>query len=183
MRPGRLRFSFARLIRGIGLGRFGLLGEEVGVFLERRLAEDRGLPELGREVAVRGRDRVEDSCDEIARRARVAARRRVAVLEASHGQDFLRGRSGDETGPARRRDETHADATAGAGELHGDRVRQAAVLPPVAAADRDEVHLRHDESTADGCSDLRGAFLAETNMSVEVADRNVGLEAPERDRR
>ena len=33
-----------RLIRGVGLGRFGLLGEEVGVFLERSLAEDRGLP-------------------------------------------------------------------------------------------------------------------------------------------
>ena len=30
----------ARLIRGVGLGRFGLLGEEVGVFLEGRLAED-----------------------------------------------------------------------------------------------------------------------------------------------
>ena len=30
----------ARLIRGVGLGRFGLLGEEVGVFLERSLAED-----------------------------------------------------------------------------------------------------------------------------------------------
>ena len=28
------------LIRGVGLGRFGLLGEEVGVFLERCLAED-----------------------------------------------------------------------------------------------------------------------------------------------
>ena len=71
-----------RLIRGVGLGRFGLLGEEVGVFLERSLAEDRRLPELGREVAVRGRDRVEDRRDEVARRARVAARRGVAVLRA-----------------------------------------------------------------------------------------------------
>ena len=83
-RPGRLRFSFASLISRVGLGRFGLLGEEVGVFLERSLAEDRRLPELGREVAVRGRDRVEDRRDEVARRARVAARRRVAVLEARH---------------------------------------------------------------------------------------------------
>ena len=33
-------FRDARLIRGVGLGRFGLLGEEVGVFLERSLAED-----------------------------------------------------------------------------------------------------------------------------------------------
>ena len=40
MRPGRLRLRDARLIRGVGLGRFGLLGEEVGVFLERSLAED-----------------------------------------------------------------------------------------------------------------------------------------------
>ena len=56
-------------------------------------------------------------------------------------------------------------------------MRQTAVLPPVAAADRHEVHLGHDERAADGRSDLRGAFLAETNMSVEIADRNVGLEA------
>ena len=56
-------------------------------------------------------------------------------------------------------------------------MRQATVLPPVAAADRHEVHLGHDERAADGRSDLRGAFLAETNMSVEIADRNVGLEA------
>ena len=39
------------------------------------------------------------------------------------------------------------------------------------------MHLGHDERAADGRSDLRGAFLAETNMSVEIADRNVGLEA------
>ena len=39
-RPGRHQLRDARLIRGVGLGRFGLLGEEVGVFLERRLAED-----------------------------------------------------------------------------------------------------------------------------------------------
>ena len=107
----------------------------------------------------------------------MAARRGVAVLEASHGEDLLRGRSGDEARTARRRNKTHADATAGAGELHGDRVREARVLAPVAAADRDEVHLRHDERAADGRSDLRGAFLAETNMSVEISDRNVGLEA------
>ena len=30
----------ASLISGVGLGRLGLLGEEVGVFLERSLAED-----------------------------------------------------------------------------------------------------------------------------------------------
>ena len=30
----------ACLIRGVGLGRFGLLGEEVGVLLERRFRED-----------------------------------------------------------------------------------------------------------------------------------------------
>ena len=98
------------------------------MFLERSLAEDRRLPELGREVAVRGRDRVEDRRDEVARRARVAARRRVAVLEASHGEDLLRGRSGDEARPARRRNKTHADATAGAGELHGDRVREPGIF-------------------------------------------------------
>ena len=33
-------FHDARLIRGVGLGRFGLLGEEVGMLLEGRLAED-----------------------------------------------------------------------------------------------------------------------------------------------
>ena len=57
-------------------------------------------------------------------------------------------------------------------------MRQATVLPPVAAADRHEVHLGHDERAADGGRHFRGAFLSETNMSVEVADRNVGLEAP-----
>ena len=102
--PGGRRYRDACLIGRVGLGRLGLLGEEVGVFLERSLAEDRRLPELGREVAVRGRDRVEDRRDEVARRARVAARRGVAVLEASHSQDLLRGRSGDEARTARRRD-------------------------------------------------------------------------------
>ena len=89
--PGGRQYHDACLISRVGLGRFGLLGEEVGVFLERSLAEDRRLPELGREVAVRGRDRVEDRRDEVARRARVAARRGVAVLEARHtawGREF-----------------------------------------------------------------------------------------------
>ena len=39
------------------------------------------------------------------------------------------------------------------------------------------MHLGHDESTADGRSDLRGAFLAETNMSIKVADGNVRLKS------
>ena len=98
------------------------------MFLERSLAEDRRLPELGREVAVRGRDRVEDRRDEVARRARVAARRGVAVLEASHGEDLLRGRSGDEARTARRRDEPDAHGATGPGELHGDRVREARIF-------------------------------------------------------
>ena len=33
----------------------------------------------------------------------------AADLEASHGQDLLRGRSGDEARTARRRDEAHAN--------------------------------------------------------------------------
>ena len=52
----------------------------------------------------------------------------AADLEASHGQDLLRGRGGDEARAARRRDKTHANATTGAGELHGDRVREARIF-------------------------------------------------------
>ena len=62
-------------------------------------------------------------------------------------------------------------------------MRQATVLSPVAAADRHEVHLGHDERAADSGGHLRGALLAEADVAVEIADRNVGLEAPERDRR
>ena len=91
-------------------------------------------------------------------------------------------------------------------------MRQTAVLPPVTAADRHEVHLGHDKSSSNGRSDLcanqsvsrvlrrvdgvevmiqqldvprqfdlsagtdlRGALLAEANVAVEIADRDVGL--------
>ena len=50
--PGGRRYHDARLIGRVGLGRIGLLGEEVRVLLEGRLTEYSGLPELGREVAV-----------------------------------------------------------------------------------------------------------------------------------
>ena len=85
-------------------------------------------------------------------------------------------------------------------------MRQAAVLPPVAAADRHEVHLGHDERAANSRRNFRRAFcvksnsekssderastafqsflisapnptLPEADVTVEVADRDVGLEA------
>ena len=52
----------------------------------------------------------------------------AADLEASHGEDLLRGRGGDEARAARRRDKTHANATTGTGELHGDRVRKPGIF-------------------------------------------------------
>merc|ERR1719271_1707970 len=62
-----------RLVGGLLGVDDGVLGEEVRVLLEGVLREDRGLPELGREVAVGRGDGVEDGGDEVARRARVDA--------------------------------------------------------------------------------------------------------------
>ena len=81
-------------------------------------------------------------------------------------------------------------------------MRQAAVLPPVAAADRHEVHLGHDERAANSGRNFARTFcvksnsecalstafqsflvsapnptLPEADVTVEVAHGDVGLEA------
>eukprot|EP00618_Florenciella_parvula_P002131 CAMPEP_0119500684 /NCGR_PEP_ID=MMETSP1344-20130328/22750_1 /TAXON_ID=236787 /ORGANISM="Florenciella parvula, Strain CCMP2471" /LENGTH=291 /DNA_ID=CAMNT_0007536793 /DNA_START=334 /DNA_END=1210 /DNA_ORIENTATION=- len=162
---------------GLRRDRLGGVLEVVGVLLERRHGELGRLPERRLEVAVRLAQGEEDRLDEVAHRAGVAARRGVAVVEAGHGEELLRGRGGDEAGTARGRDEAHADRAALAGELLRHGVRGAGVLAPVAEADRDEVHLGRDDAAADRGGDLLGALVAEADVALLVTDDHVGLEA------
>ena len=102
-----------------------LLGQEVSVLLERSGREGILLPKIGLEVAVSVAERVEKRLDEVTHGTGVAAGRRVAVVDARHGEQSLPGGRRHEAGTAGGRDETDADAAALARDLGGHRVGHA----------------------------------------------------------
>merc|ERR1719405_460246 len=160
------------VVRSLGLR----LLKEVRVFLERRLDELRRLPEVRREVRVRLLEGCEDCLDEVPARLRVSAGRGVAVRDTRERKHLLRCRRTDNARTTRRRDKAHANRAALAMNLHRDRVRQADLVTPVAAADRDQVQLGSDDASTDRRCNLLGALVAETDVAVAVANGDVAHE-------
>merc|ERR1719405_143152 len=161
------------VVRSLGLR----LLKEVRVFLERRLDELRRLPEVRREVRVRLLEGCEDCLDEVPARLRVSAGRGVAVRDTRERKHLLRCRRTDNARTTRRRDKAHADRAALAMNLHRDGVRQADLVTPVAAADRNQVQLGGDDATANRRCNLLRALVAETDVAVAVANSDVADES------
>merc|ERR1719353_1495209 len=151
--------------------------QEVRELLERRLDELRRLPEVRREVRVRLLEGSEDCLDEVSARLRVAAGAGEAVRDPGEREHLLRCRRTDDARTTRRRDEAHADGAALAVNLHRDGVRQADLVTPVAAADRNQVQLGGDDASPNRRGDLLGALVAEADVAVAVANRDVAHEA------
>ena len=153
-----------------------LLGQKVGVLLEGGGSELVLLPEIRLEVPVRVPERVEERLDEVPHRAGVPAGGGVAVVDARHAQQALAGGGRDESGAAGRRDEADADRAALAGDLGRDGVGEAALAPPVSAADGGDVELRREDGAADGGGDLRRALVPQADVAVGVPHGHEGLE-------
>lgn len=95
----------------------------------------------------------------------------------AHLENLLGRDGGDDTGTTRGGDEADHDGAALGRDLHRDRVGLAELGAPVAAADGAHVHLGEVDGAADGRGHLLGALDAETDVAVEVADEDEGLEA------
>merc|ERR1719183_17982 len=160
----RIHLLFLRLLK------------EVRELLERRLDELRWLPEVRREVRVRFLKGREDCLDEVSARLRVSAGCRVAVCNTREREHLLRRRRTDNARTTRRRDEAHADRAALAVNLHRDGVRQADLVTPVAAADRNQVQLGSDDASANRRCNLLSALVAQTDVAVAVANGDVANE-------
>merc|ERR1719389_1477438 len=150
--------------------------KEVRVLLERRLDELRWLPQVRGEVRVRLLQGSEDSLDEVAARLRVSAGAGEAVRNTREREHLLRRRRTDNARTTRRRDEAHADRAALAMNLHRDGVRQADLVTPVAAADRNQVQLGGDDASTNRRCNLLSTLVAETDVAVAVADGHVANE-------
>ena len=165
-----LVFSVRRLLRLV-------VHEVVGVGLERGSGEGGRGPQVGGQEPVRLGDGVEARLHEVAQGARVTGGGRVAIVEARHGQDLLGGRRRHEAGTTGRRHQAHAHAAALARELVGHSVGGAGHLPPVAAANRHDVHLGVDDAAADGGGHLLGALHAHAHVALAVAHHHGAAEA------
>merc|ERR1719188_1302128 len=62
-------------------------------------------------------------------------------------------------------------------DLHRHSMREANAIAPIPAADRDEAHLRRDDTAADGSGHLLGALGPEADVPALVADKDVADEA------
>ena len=101
----------------------------------------------------------------------------VAIRDTSELKKLLGGGGGDDASTTWGGDETHGDATADTGGLHGDSVWVTEHVTPIADADGEKRHLGVHESTANGSGDFLGALDAEAEMAVVVTEGNKGLEA------
>lgn len=154
----------------------GLL-QVVSVFLEGRLLESGGGPEVGGEVAVGFEEGLVGGLDEVTQGAGRTAGAGVHILDTSHLEDLLGGTSSDDTSTTGGGDQAEADGTTGAGDLRGDGVGSTEAGTPVATTDRDNSKLGGNDGTADSQSNFLGAFDAQTNVTVLVTDDNESLEA------
>lgn len=134
-------------------------------------------PEVRSEEGVGLGEGVVDGHGQVTSGTRVTSGRGVDILNTSHVQQLLRDERGHNTGTTRGGDEAGADGTALARDLARHSVRLASVETPVTSADRDQVHLGVDDTTADGSSDFLGSLHAETDVAISVTDSDVALEA------
>merc|ERR1719389_147537 len=150
--------------------------KEVRELLERRLDELRWLPEVRRKVRIGFLEGREDCLDEVSARLRVPAGAGEAVGDPGERKHLLRCRRTDDARTTRRRDKAHANRAALAMNLHRDGVRQADLVTPVAAADRNQVQLGGDDASTNRRCNLLSALVAETDVAVAVADGDVANE-------
>lgn len=101
----------------------------------------------------------------------------VAILDTSELQQTLRCRRSDETSTSWCGDETAHDGADLAGDLRGYCVRLTERSTPVTPPDGDDGELGKDDRSPDSGRDFLRALDTETDMALEVADRDERLEA------
>jgi hypothetical protein len=136
-----------------------------------------GGPHLGGKEGVGLGQSLVDGNGKISSGAGVSSGGRVHVLDTSHVQQLLGDKGSHDTRSTGSGDEAHTDGTALAGDLAGHSVGSALVVSPVSSAHRDAVHLGVDDGTANSSGDLLGSLKSKTEVSVSVADGNVGLKS------
>ena len=100
----------------------------------------------------------------------------VAVLDTSHGQKLLGGKSAHEGGTTWGWDQADKNGAATTSNLAWDGVWLTELAAPVSTADWDDGELGIDHTTADGSGNLAGALDTETYVTVVVTDGNESLE-------
>merc|ERR1740123_2426058 len=154
---------------GDGLGLLQMVGE----LLEWRLGEMSRLPQVGRQETIAGSQGLESGLHEISLGARVPARAREHVCEVHH---LLHREGPNDAAASRSRDEPHTDRAALAVYLHGQSVRLADAVTPVPPSERNELHLRSDDASADRSGDLLRALGPQADVAVLVADQHIADE-------
>lgn len=144
----------------------------VGELRERNLT-----PEVRREERVCFRDGCEGSLQEVTHRGRRTLGLRVAILDTRELEQTLRRRRRNESGTSGSGYETAHDGTDLSRDLRGYSVGLTEVGTPVTPTDRNDGELSEDDGATDGSRDFLGALNTETDVAVEVADRNERLEA------
>lgn len=119
----------------------------------------------------------EGSLQEVTHRGRRTLGLRVAILDTRELEQTLRRRRRNESGTSGSGDETAHDGTDLSRDLRGYSVGLTEVGTPVTPTDRNDGELSEDDGATDGSRDFLRALYTETDVAVEVADRNERLEA------
>jgi len=153
-----------------------ILGQEIRELLIGGLGEHSFLPQVRSEVAIRLGDSGVGCLGKVAESASGSLGRGVAVVNASHLEQFLRYRSRDDTSSTWCRDQSHPDGTTLACHLTRHSVRLSDLVPPESSPDRYDRQFGHNDGTTDGSGNLFAAFHSKTDVSIVVSDGNKSLE-------
>ena len=117
------------------------LHKMVSKFLIWRLGEHRLFPEVRGEITVGLGNGIKSGLGEVAQGGGAAPGRSVAVINASHHQQLLGHRGGDDASASGGRDKAHQHGAAAASHLPRNCVGPADLVPPVASSQGDDGQL------------------------------------------
>ena len=134
------------------------------------------VPEVRSVVTVGVLESSEASLDGVTESTGVTTRAGVDIINTGKSKDLLKTGRSDNTSTTRSRNKTDTDRTALTSDLDGDSVDLTSVVTPVTTADRNDVHLSTEESTANGSGDFLVSLGTKTDMTVTVTNSDESLE-------
>ena len=167
-----------------------------GELLERRLGRSDHGPEIGgptqrnesvaRKRKRRNNDEQESigsgdggvgSLDEVTHGGGVSSSLSVDILDTGQLQHSLTGGGGDDTGSSGSGDDLNVDGSDLSVDLAGNGVGLSELGSPVTSSNGDDGELGEDDGTSNGGSDLLGALDSQSDVSVEISNRDESLES------
>jgi len=153
-----------------------MLGQEIGEFLVWRFGEAGFLPQIRRQVRVGLGDGGVSGLGEVTQSGSGTAGLRVAVLDTGHVQQLLGDTGSDDSSTAGSGNQTHDGAATFACNFAWYGMGFTDLVTPIASSDGDDGQLREDDGASNRSCHLFGAFDAETNVAVGIADGDESLE-------